>query len=224
MGSPGQVSAPLNLSPCVMASPSDHEWPGKSVMCSYVVGVLSQKSDLNTCYYFCNSQDTANVSDQILRTIALQLLRRHPDLASLICNEFVYRGPLCGMSQLKTLIPQLFEIVNHTRIVIDGIDECPTDTQKLALKDLQRLCLSPASHCKILFSSRREVQIGETLSSKPQITLDARDEVEMDIRLHVKYKMRKLRTSDGILLQKIESILVEKANGIYALSTPPFSS
>src|SRR5947208_356021 len=108
MGSREQVSVPLNFPPCVMASPSNYEWPGKSVMCSYVVEVLSQKSDLNTCYYFCNSQDTANVSDQILRTIALQLLRQHPDLASLICNEFVYRGPLCGMSQLKTLIPQLF--------------------------------------------------------------------------------------------------------------------
>jgi hypothetical protein len=193
-------------------------------MCWYVVGVLSQKSDLNTCYYFCNSQDTANVSDQILRTIALQLLRRHPVLASLICNEFVYRGPLCGMSQLKTLIPQLLDLIPYTRMVIDGIDECPRNNQKAVLKDLQRLCLSPTSHCKILFSSRKEVHIGDNLCSRPQISLDDRDEVEVDIRLYVKYKMRKLRTFDEVLLQKIESILVEKANGTYDLVIPSFMS
>jgi len=109
-------------------------------------------------------------------------------------------------------------------MIIDGIDECSRDNQKAVLKDLQRFCLCPTSRFKILFASRKEVYISDNLSSKPQISLDDLDEVEMDIRLYIKYKMRKLRTSDEILLQKIESILVGKANGILALVTPSFSS
>jgi hypothetical protein len=182
-------------------------------MCSYMIKVLETIPGLSPCYYFCNSKELTNICDQILRTIALQLLRGHLDLASLIANQFVYRGYTCGMAQLRNLIPQLLEIVPHTRIVIDGIDECSNESQRAIIKELQALCLSPVPHCKILFSSRKEVHIYEKLSGKPQIPLDSREEVESDIRLYVKYKIRQLRTSDADLMSRIESNLVEKANG-----------
>jgi hypothetical protein len=73
--------------------------------------------------------------------------------------------------------------------------------------------VGPEIRCKILFSSRKEVLIRERLCEKPQILLDGREEVDLDIRSYVKYKMMQLRTSDGGLLDRIESILVEKANG-----------
>ena len=189
------------------------ENPGKSVMCSYIIQKLSEIPALDTCYYFCNSQDTVNLCSQVLRTVMLQLLRRHPDLASLISNEFVYQGVGCGMSQLKMLIPKVLEIASCTRIVIDGIDECPNEDQRV-IKDLQTLCLGRNSHCKILYSSRREVQIAKQLSGKPQIFLDGREEVESDICLYVKHTVRTLRTANTRLLNEIESILVEKSDGM----------
>jgi hypothetical protein len=119
------------------------------------------------------------------------------------------------MAQLRILIPQLLEIMPNTRIIIDGLDECATESQRAVLKDLQTLCLGPERRCRLLISSRRDVTISERLSQKPQILLDGRGEVDTDIRSFVKYKIAPLRTSDKELLKRIETILVEKANGMF---------
>jgi hypothetical protein len=182
-------------------------------MASYITGTLLKTPGLDTLYYFCNSQDGDNVCTQILKVLALQILRQHQDAASLIANDFVYEAKNCRMRELRTLIPQLLELSSYTRIVIDGLDECSKHGQKTVLKELQDLCLSRNSHCKILLSSRKEVHLAKKLSAKPQILLDGHEKVDSDIRLYVKYKIGKLRTSDPTLLDSIESILVDKANG-----------
>lgn len=182
-------------------------------MCSYIVQTLTKTPSLTVCYYFCNSQDTDNVCQQILTTFVLQILRQTPDLCTLIANEFVYKGANCVMAQLRDLVPQLLQITSHTRLIIDGIDECSKESQKAIIKELQALCGGQTTRCKVLFSSRREVHIYKKLSKQPQISLDGRQEVNSDIRSFVKYKITKLRTSDQDLLKKIETILVEKANG-----------
>lgn len=46
-------------------------------MCSYVIGLLMHTPDVDTVYFFCNSQDGDNVCLQILKTCALQLLYVH---------------------------------------------------------------------------------------------------------------------------------------------------
>ncbi|TVY89373.1 Vegetative incompatibility protein HET-E-1 [Lachnellula willkommii] len=188
---------------------------GKSVMCSYITEVLSETANLDVCFYFCSSQDSGNTLSQILRTVILQLLRSHADIASLISNDFVYRRLSCGLTQLKTLVPQILQLVPYTRILVDGVDECSKDTQKTVLKDLQAICLGMSIPCKVLFSSRKEVHISDRLSRKQQISLDNREEVEADIRLYVKHKTTRLQTSDSELLGRIESILVDKANGMF---------
>lgn len=182
-------------------------------MCSYIVQTLTNTPGLTACYYFCNSKDAGNVCHQILTIIVLQILRQRPDICTLIANEFVYRGVSCGMAQLRILVPQLLEVIAYARIVVDGIDECSKENQKAILKELQAVCTGPITRCKVLFSSRREIHILEKLSKQPQILLDGRKEVDWDIRSFVKYKITRLRTSDQDLLGRIESILVEKANG-----------
>jgi hypothetical protein len=182
-------------------------------MCSYIVQTLTNIPGLTVCYYFCNSKDTGNMAHQILTTVVLQILRQHPDICTLVANEFVYRGVSCGMAQLKILVPQLLQILAYVRIVVDGIDECSKENQKAILKELEVVCTGPITSCKVLFSSRREVHIYKKLSEQPQISLDGRQEVDWDIRSFVKYKVTKLRASDQGLLDRIESMLVEKANG-----------
>jgi hypothetical protein len=182
-------------------------------MCSHIIQVLDRGPGLSPCYYFCNSQAPGTVCSQILRTIVIQLLRRHLDLASLIANEYVYRGSNCGMAQLRVLVPQVLEVVPYTRIVIDGLDECSIDDQKAVLRELQAIYLRPVIRCKVLFSSRREVCIREKLSGNPHLVLEGRDEVESDIRLFVKCKVAKLRTSNRDLLRRIELLLADRADG-----------
>jgi hypothetical protein len=180
---------------------------------------------MTICYFFCNSQDTGNICYQILAMTVLQIIRQHnmasADICALISNDFISRGISCGMSQLRILVPRLLEVIPYVRIIVDGIDECSKENQKIILKELRALCTNSDTNCKILFSSRKEVLIREKLSGQPQISLDGRPEVDRDIRSFVKYKITKLRTSDEKLLDKIESILVKKANGNIL---PPYGS
>ena len=180
-----------------------------------MIQTLANTVGVTTCYYFCNNIGAGSACQEILTIIVLQILRQHPDVCTFIANEFVYRGVSSGMPQLKSLVPRLLELCAYTRIVIDGIDECSEDNQRTILKELQTACTGPTTRCscKILFSSRREVQIREKLSKEPQITLDECHNVELDIQSFVKYKITELHTSDKDLLLRIESILVGKANG-----------
>ncbi|KAF7954690.1 hypothetical protein EAE96_005809 [Botrytis aclada] len=188
---------------------------GKSVICSYIIQRLIQRPGLTTCYYYCDSRSSGNVCQQILTTVAIQLLRQHHEISTLVANEFVYRGVDCTMTQLRTLIPQLLQTVASTRIVIDGLDECSKEDQKVILKELRTICIGPALQCKVLFSSRKEAHIRQKLLKQPCITLDSRQEVNQDIQSYLKYKVSKLSTSDQDLLKRIEKTLMEKANGMF---------
>ena len=117
------------------------------------------------------------------------------------------------MSQLRILIPKILETTSFVKVVIDGLDEISVESQKSILKEVQLLCLGNTTHCKILFSSRKEVHLAQKLANKPRILLDDLDEVNSDIRLYISHIIKKLRTSSQSLLNKIESILVDKANG-----------
>jgi hypothetical protein len=162
------------------------------------------------------------VSTQILRTMALQLLRQHLDLASLIANEFLYCGSNCGIVQLKLLIPKLLEIIPQTRIIVDKIDKCSNENQKAILRDIHTLFFRPNARCNILLSSQKEVHILKKLARKPQITLDRRSEVKLNIRSYVKHNIKKLRTSDELLLDRLENILAKKVNSECLLEARPF--
>ncbi|CCD50121.1 similar to NACHT domain protein [Botrytis cinerea T4] len=175
----------------------------------------SERPGLTTCYYYCDSRSSGNVCQQILKTVAVQLLRQHHEISTLVANEFVYRGVDCTMTQLRTLVPQLLQTVASTRIVVDGLDECSKEDQKLILKELRSICIGPALQCKILFSSRKEAHIRQKLLKQPHIALDSRQEVNQDIQSYLKYKVSKLDTSDQDLLSRIENTLMEKANGMF---------
>lgn len=189
-------------------------------MCTSLIDLLEKVKPLNVCYYFCSNQDDGwdNPSERVLGIIAIQLLRAHPELASLITNEFVSRGLSSSLAQLRVLIPKLLEIQPCTRIVVDGIDECSKVGQKALLKELQATCLSPKLCCKILFSSRKEPSIKAELHKKPKISLDENDKVESDIQRYVAHKIQLLQSKfegelEPDLFNNIARSLAGKADG-----------
>jgi hypothetical protein len=189
-------------------------------MCSSIIDLLEKIGSINVCYYFCSNQDNGwdNPSERILGIIAIQLLRAHPDLASLIANEFVCRGLSSGLAQLRTLVPKLLELQPSTRIVIDGIDECSKSGQKTLLQELRSTCLGPRLHCKILISSRKEPYLKTELAQKPMISLDRSEKVKSDIQLFVAHKIQVLQSSfvggiDPVLFDDIARSLAVKADG-----------
>ncbi len=147
----------------------------------------------------------------------MQLLRQHSDLASLIANEFVYRGISNSIAHMRILLPKIFDIVPGPMIIIDGLDECSSETQKSILKEVQWLCSAQMSHChcKALISSRKEVFIHTKLTGRPHIQLDVRREVDLDIRSFIRFSIQGLRSAGKELLERVESVLVEKSHGAY---------
>lgn len=180
-------------------------------MCSYIVQFLQKITDTNVCYFFCDSQDTSDLYHRVLKTIVLQLVRQHPqEVSSLIANQYVLQT--CGMVQLKALVSQLIQMFASTRIIIDGVDECTKEVQKMMLKGLQAIYSESNSHCTILFSSRKESGIASLLKQR-QVCLDERAEVHSDIKEFVTYKLSSIETNDAAVLKRVEEILLRKANG-----------
>jgi hypothetical protein len=193
---------------------------GKSVMCTSIIDLLEKAEPLNVCYYFCNNQDDGwdDPSERVLGTIAIQLLRAHPELASLIANEFVSRGLSSGLAQLRVLVPKLLELQPCARIVVDGIDECSKSGQKALLKELQAACLGPKLRCKIMISSRKEPDIKAELDKKPKISLDENDKIKSDIQCYITNKFQLLQSKfekelEPDLFNNIARSLAGKADG-----------
>ncbi|KAH7355162.1 hypothetical protein BKA65DRAFT_581895 [Rhexocercosporidium sp. MPI-PUGE-AT-0058] len=195
---------------------------GKSVMCTVVIDNLDKIESLNVCYYFCDNQDDGrdNPSERVLGVIATQLLRAHPELASLITNEFILPGLSSSLAQLRTLIPKLLELQPYTRIIIDGIDECSKIGQKSLVNELQSTCLGPKLHSKILISSRKEPTINSKLEKKPKICLDENGKVETDIRRYIDHKIQQIQSNfvgelEPKIFTQIASSVADKADGMF---------
>lgn len=190
-------------------------------MCTVVVDILEKFQSPNVCYYFCNNQDDGrdNPSERILGVIATQLLRAHPELASLVTNEFILPGFSSGLAQLRILVPKLLQLQPYTRITIDGIDECSKHGQKALLSELQNTCLGHHLRSKILFSSRKEPTIKSELDRKAKIPLDENPKVEIDIQHYVGHKIQAIQPNfagdlEPEIFNEIASSIAEKADGM----------
>ena len=150
-----------------------------------------------------------------MRTVALQILRDNEDLAAHVSDKYANHGGNPSIQQLRKLIPELLANARATRIVIDGLDECPEKDQKAVLQELLSLCSPSDAHCKLLISSREGAYISKTLRRKPYISLkDRTSDVDMDIGHFVSQNLGELRERfDSDVLDNIEQRIVEKAGG-----------
>ena len=201
---------------------SDLSSQGKSVMCASLLEALEKIESLNVCYYFCNNKDDGwdNPSERVLGIIAIQLLRGHPELASLITNEFISLGSSSGLAQLRVLVPKLLELQPYTRVIIDGIDECSKNGQKALLDELQKACLRLDLRCKVLFSSRKEPNIKAAIDKELKVSLDDNDKVELDIQIFVSHKIQSIQSHfagdlEPKVFNDIAKSIADKADGMY---------
>jgi hypothetical protein len=107
--------------------------------------------------------------------------------------------------------------ISSTRIVIDGLDECPERDQKAILTELLSAVKNSATPCKIFISSRAETYISKKLRKRPTISLTEkteREKVDKDIQKYVKQSLKGLRESfPGTIVDDVERKVVRKANG-----------
>jgi hypothetical protein len=191
---------------------------GKSVLCSYIVSFLQARPGITTAYFFCDCHNEGrDILSEILRTLALQILRAHKDLVPHVFETYANRGLTPSITQLKKLLSEFLVAVPSIRIVIDGLDECSDSDQKIILKEAVSLFTGSEGRCKILISSRECVHISKRLRNKPMISFtERRAEINGDIKLYVSQALEELRHRFGRqIVNDVEQKILEKAAGMY---------
>ncbi|KAL8662378.1 MAG: hypothetical protein Q9202_004773 [Teloschistes flavicans] len=146
---------------------------GKTHACSLIVQHSETKKDRSTLYFFCGSRpvDPKDASTLLLRTLAVQLLRRNLDLAPFIHQIFLQKGLGPSGPTVKKVLKEVLSTVNNVRIILDGLDEWGQTAQQDTLKIIVELQKHGGSQCKLLVSSRKEPSIAKHLPQERHVRI-----------------------------------------------------
>lgn len=148
---------------------------GKSFLCSLLIDHLQTRKSLTTAYYFCGQNACNNSCVNLLRTVAIQVLRQNMDLAPLVHQAYLEKGSSRSSQGMKKMLREMFSNIASIRLILDGIDECDRPLQHEILKTLVDLQKATGGSCRLLISSRREPQINKELPRKIEFPLNGRN-------------------------------------------------
>ena len=106
-------------------------------------------------------------------------------------------------------------------VVLDALDECPTEVRSDLLQGLLSIIRKAKSSFKVFIASRHNLEIENYLRDLPHVCIEARDNAE-DIAHYVRQQLT-LRVQDKRLLygnasqdlcKCIEEVLLRDANGM----------
>jgi NACHT domain len=193
---------------------------GKTTLCAHLVNALRNDKATTTLYYFCGSPVNSHTDcSRILRSLAIQLIRYEPALATHVCTEYVRQGLSASIAQLRKMLQGLLSAVPLPQVLVDGLDECDPSSQAQILSELFTFSNPSTRLSKVLISSRDGGIIGRKLRQKPTLSLrEESQSVENDIHTFVKITLQQTCSEwcfdvSESSLAKIESELLRLSNG-----------
>ncbi|KAJ3498372.1 hypothetical protein NLG97_g1171 [Lecanicillium saksenae] len=207
---------------------------GKTMLAIYITEALQRSvisSDSVLLYYFCSSRDrNRNTAVTIMRGIIHQWLTFHPQLVQHIKNYFegseTTKSTISNFVSLWRLFLILMQQSTSRQIVcvLDGLDECESDSLKQLLDAIGEYISkhekeTPAN-LKIILLSRPRPQILENkLGHHRRIKLDDADaHIGQDVEKYIFAKVAELASeqslSDDMLLQ-LRRTLMAGAEGTF---------
>jgi hypothetical protein len=200
---------------------------GKTVLASQAIEHIAnrirpRRSEVIAYFYFSWKDDQGPPPYQtLLLSLIVQLVDRQGDLLPDLQDAFVQDDQNVGL--LESIVLQLLHLQVRAYIVIDALDECPSDwcQRQNVLDGLHRLSTA-AKHVRILVTSRSEhdtedqMQHGVTEALRLGQSL-MRD----DIRIHLNFAMGRAEFSAAtdFTRKMLETSLMEESNGLYVYST-----
>ncbi|KAM7215276.1 NACHT domain containing protein [Rhypophila decipiens] len=145
---------------------------GKTMLLCGIINELERPITVNggnLAYFFCQATDSRiNNATSVLRGLIYLLVQRQPRLLShLPENTYPSDDAMAWIVLSKTLIEMLEDPnLKVTYLVIDALDECVIDQQKLLSLIVQISSISASVKC--IVSSRNWLQIEEQLASVAQ--------------------------------------------------------
>lgn len=203
---------------------------GKSVLCAQLVNFL--KGTKLVASHFCSYlYQSSTTYEQIMKSLILQIVRKDADLVSYIYTLYILEKKSATRSTLEQLLQKLLGSMSselnqapYVWIVIDGIDECDTEKQRLLVRLINQLTSKSAvpgrTMCKILIASRGPSDSLARLKRKQVISLmEEKNALDAAIRQYVGQRLQTMSTKllqinlNHSDIEEIKSTVVKKADG-----------
>ena len=177
-----------------------------------------------TLYYFCGSSSNSQTDcSRVLRSLAIQLVRYEPTLATHVSTNYIQQGISASVPQLRKLLSELLGVVPRPQILIDGLDECDSSSQEQILVELLNYSNTSTRLSKLLILSRDGGITRRRLRQKP--TLSLREEskwLQNDISAFIKGGLEQARSEwdfpvSESSVTKVEQELLRLSNGTYLI-------
>ncbi|KAI0600377.1 hypothetical protein F4775DRAFT_61536 [Biscogniauxia sp. FL1348] len=211
-----------------------HPGTGKSVLATQIANFLKSDGRSLIATYFCTYlYGTSKDYEQILRSILVQLIRSNPDLVAHVYGELILKKKVPSSRVLEQLLRDLVSAaspvpsqIGYIHLIVDGLDECDSDTQAQTIKMLERIVSTALSSgstvCKVLLSSRVSQAITKKLRHTQIISLsDEKDKMEKAIGCYAAQRLGALRprlfqmgVSDNDI-KEVELRIATKADGMF---------
>ncbi|KAF0639823.1 hypothetical protein FPSE5266_00714 [Fusarium pseudograminearum] len=213
--------------------------PGKGktmLLCGIIDRLDELTPNLISCFFCRATENYQNDATAVLRGLIWSLACQHPKLISHVRTQFdnIGRKAFDGPNKweilsniLKRMVSDEYDCVPEgTTIIIDALDECIKDNDKL-LDLILEICANENSKVKWLVSSRNWVEIEDTFmdesisSRRVVLSLEDDEEVEQSIEkaveAFIKYKVEDLKKKKkhAEIPPEVNDIFTEKAGNTF---------
>ncbi|KAF2103334.1 ankyrin [Rhizodiscina lignyota] len=199
---------------------------GKSTLATTIIDdfEMRRSGDVAVAYFFCDySNSSSQVLSNILSSVASQLARQRDDALAYLLKYYrdhessLEIAPQFSELQLLELVKELSNFFGRTFVVIDGLDECADDRQRL-FSTLASLGDDSGHDFNTLYLSRQDIDIKGCLKDFSAICIMAESD---DIRLFVLSELDSRFSGNGVtirspaLKEEIMTHLTKGAAGMF---------
>ncbi|KAL9079932.1 MAG: hypothetical protein Q9157_001224 [Trypethelium eluteriae] len=179
---------------------------GKTILSTNVFDTLLsafKKPRSAACHFYCDYSDQSTLGTRNLFGGMIRQLMEQTDDTGLL-EDSIAQTFHDGMftppnSVLVQLLLQALSSFDQVLVIIDGIDELPTDEQEHLVKSTNTVLDTPGITTKVLFTSRQESYARKLLDQYPSIELDATN-VAPDIKIYVERAVDNMIDSGKLVL------------------------
>ncbi|KAH8892105.1 hypothetical protein GQ53DRAFT_686097, partial [Thozetella sp. PMI_491] len=179
---------------------------GKSIICAQLINYMKiAEGQFYVIYHFCTYLHASSTSyDGILKSLILQLLQKDGDLITHVYSEYVLGKKSPTIPVLEQLLRFLLSSISsgpcqlqYVWIVLDGLNECETDTQVRIMgimnQVLAKTSASSPTACKLLVSNRYSQNFSKRMRRNQVVSLaEEKSSVEEAIREYTSQRLHLL--------------------------------
>ncbi|KAL1624892.1 hypothetical protein SLS54_003616 [Diplodia seriata] len=199
---------------------------GKSILCSSLIDHL-QEQKVPVLYFFCTYRSShSSPTINVLKSLTAQAIQLNAEVVPYIIDNYASKSMTSSTKDLRTLLPHILSNTQSGRIILDGLDECNTEEQKLILKNTLDVMQSTGFGWKMLISSQEIPTITRglsNLSQKSKLSLSEENQsISSAIETFIDGRIATLQTNapylwrgDVLAASSLKEKLNKKSNGMF---------